>query len=257
MVIPMITCLPFFFLFFSGGGEILYVQPPGHQAVLGRVGLLAMMVGASLPTKTPPRIHTQAPGTTCALLQVPGFGFCLRVVPDSHSRSFSSFLLRMHLAKEAMASQSTSDCSIVSTKFSLVGQCIVFLINASLSSSHASHTKSVCSASSRSAQYQQRSSCSLPILCRNAAKHPCPVRAWVRWNSSSPCFLPIHVEMFGIRALVQAPFSPPFHLRWLSLRSDSSPSPRAPTLWCRIFCRLTFTCIVLPLPTPSGMHRLL
>jgi hypothetical protein len=77
------TCLPFFFLFFSGGGEILYVQPPGHQAVLGRVGLLSMMVGASLPTKTPPRIHTQAPGTTCALLQVPGFGFCLRVVPQT------------------------------------------------------------------------------------------------------------------------------------------------------------------------------
>jgi hypothetical protein len=69
------------FFFFSGGGEIHYVQPPGHQVALESVGLLAVMVGASLPTKTPPRIHTQAPGTTCALL--PGFGFCLRVVPQT------------------------------------------------------------------------------------------------------------------------------------------------------------------------------
>jgi hypothetical protein len=44
------------FFFFAGGGEIHYVQPPGHQVALGSVGLLAMVVGASLPTKTPPRI---------------------------------------------------------------------------------------------------------------------------------------------------------------------------------------------------------
>jgi hypothetical protein len=57
-------------LFFSGGGEIHYVQPPGRQVALDSMGLLAVMVGASLPTKTPPHIHTQAPGTARALLRV-------------------------------------------------------------------------------------------------------------------------------------------------------------------------------------------
>jgi hypothetical protein len=82
---------------------------------------------------------------------------------------------------------------------------------------------------------------------------------------SSPCFLPIHVEMFGIRALVQAPCSPPFHLRCHSLRRDSSTSPCAHPLFGAgssvvspggplAMFRLS---PVLPLPTPSGMHRLL
>jgi hypothetical protein len=79
-----------------------------------------------------------------------------------------SFFLRTHLTKETVASQSSLERSMISMKSSLAAQCVVFFIKSNLSRSHSSHTKSVCSASSLSPQYQQRSFCSLPILQRNA-----------------------------------------------------------------------------------------
>jgi hypothetical protein len=144
--------------FFREGVKIRYVQPPGHQVALGSVGLLAMVV-ESTPKHPEPLAHYFG-----CLVFKDLFPLSQGRLSASRSLSRVSFFLRMHLTKETVASQSSLERSMISMKSSLAAQCIVFFIKSNLSRSHSSHTKSVCSASSLSPQYQQRSFCSLPIL---------------------------------------------------------------------------------------------
>jgi hypothetical protein len=82
-----------------------------------------------------------------------------------------------------------------------------------LSSSHFGQTNRVCSASSfASAQYQHAGMSALPILCRYAPKHPCPVKACVKWKSICPCFRVSHGSICGISFRVHPPFVELLHL---------------------------------------------